>query len=478
MKVYNSLSRSVEEFIPINPSKVGMYTCGPTIYDRKQIGNFRTYTLSDLVYRSLKYNGFEVKYIMNFTDVGHLTGDNEGDADTGEDRLVKAAKRERKTAWDVAKMYEEMFVEDFDKLNLTRPDKFVKATDHIKEQIEMVQQLEDKGMAYKVSDGVYFDTAAYEKITGFKYGELSDLDQVKEGARVEPNPEKRNPRDFAVWKFSPILEKRDMEWESPWGKGFPGWHIECSAMSTKYLGEQFDVHVGGLDIKSTHHPNEIAQTQGVTGKQFVKYWIHGGLLMVDGERMATSLNNNYKIPDIVERGFSPIALRYLYMTAHYRGPLNFTWSSMTAAQNALDKLHNFVVQTTSLKSQATRVELSKEKLKKLDAYRQKFLEAVNNDLGFPQALAVMWEMLKSNIPDVDKLDLLLEWDQIMGLNLAEAGGKTVEISEDARELLKLREELRASGKFVEADQIRVKLEKLGWQVLDAAGGSRLKKIRN
>ncbi len=472
MKIYNSLTRQIEEFVPIKPPKVGMYTCGPTIYDRKQIGNFRTYVTSDLLYRLLKYNGFEVAYIMNFTDVGHLSGDNVGDADTGEDRMIKAAKRERKTAWEVAKMYELMFLEDFDKLNLIRPDKFVKATEHISEQIDLVKKLEDKGLTYRISDGIYFDTVVYEQKTKFKYGELSDLDQIREGTRIEPNLGKKNPRDFALWKFSPTGEKRDMEWpfDSAQGKGigFPGWHIECSAMSMKYLGEQFDLHLGGQDIKSTHHPNEIAQSQGVTGKQFVKYWVHGGLLMVDGERMATSLNNNYKVPDIEDKGFHPLALRYLYLTAHYRTPQSFTWSSLAGAQNAYDKLVGFVREVRS-KDQGSRTNLSREKLKKLDQYRARFWEVVNNDLNFPQGLAVMWEMLKSNVSDWDKLDLLLVFDQVLGLNLDKVD--EIVIPENITQLVAERERLRKTGEFVKADEVRVQMEKLGFIIKDTAHGS-------
>ncbi len=338
MKIYNSLTKTVEEFLAINPPEVGMYTCGPTIYDRKHIGNFRTYTLSDLLVRALTYEGYKVTHIMNFTDVGHLTGDNEGDADTGVDRLVKAAIRERKTAWDVAKEYEKLFLDDFEKMGLLNPAKFVKATDHIKEQIDLIKKLEEKGFVYKISDGVYFDTVSYEKNTGNKYGELSNLDSIKEGARVEPNPEKKNPRDFALWKFSPVGETRDMEWESQWGIGFPGWHIECSAMSMKYLGESFDLHIGGEDLRSTHHPNEIAQSEGATGKKFVNYWVHGAFVLIDGQRMSTSKGNNYNVRDIIEKGFDPLALRYLYLGTHYKKQLNFTWVSLQAAQNVINKL--------------------------------------------------------------------------------------------------------------------------------------------
>ena len=277
MKLYDSLSRRKKKFIPIDKDLVGIYTCGPTVYNFLQIGNWRTYVLGDVIVRSLKYLGFNTKYVMNITDVGHLVSD----GDEGEDKLEKGAKREGKTAWDVADMYTKDFRQGMHRMGLLKPEVLAKATSHIKEQIDLVEKLEKKGFAYKTSDGMYFDTQEFEK-QGNKYGELSTLDQIQEGARVEINKEKKNERDCALWKFSPEGKKRDMEWESPWGKGFPGWHIECSAMSMKYLGEKFDLHVGGEDLRSTHHPNEIAQSEGATGKKpFVKCWIHGAFLLVD-----------------------------------------------------------------------------------------------------------------------------------------------------------------------------------------------------
>ncbi len=309
MKLYNSLSRKVEEFKSIKPKNVGVYTCGPTVYDYLTIGNWRTYVLGDLVLRTLKYLGYDVQYIMNITDVGHLTGDNLGDADVGEDRMEKSAKREGKSAWDVAKFYTEDFLDGFGKLNLLEPLQFSKATEHIKEQIKLVLAIEERGFTYQIDDGIYFDTQKYES-QGNKYGELSTLDKIKEGARVKANPQKKDPRDFALWKFSPKNKKRDMEWKSPWGVGFPGWHVECSAMSMKYLGKQFDIHVGGEDLRSTHHPNEIAQSEAATGKKpFVKYWIHGAFLQVDGGRMGKSLGNAYTLQDIEKKGFESLTLR-------------------------------------------------------------------------------------------------------------------------------------------------------------------------
>ena len=462
MKIYNSLTRQIEEFAPLKPPKVGMYTCGPTVYDYVHIGNFRTYTTADFLVRLLKQDGYEVRYVINLTDVGHLTGDNLGDADLGADRMEESARRAGKSAYEIAEFYTRQFMIDAAKLNLVQPDVWCKATDHIAEQIELVQKLETKGFTYRTSDGIYFDTAKFPR-----YGELSSLDEIDFGARVEMNPGKKNPRDFALWKFSPKNEKRQMEWDSPWGVGFPGWHIECSAMSMKYLGESFDIHTGGEDLRSTHHPNEIAQSEAASGKPFVRYWVHGAFVLVDGGRMSKSLKNNYTLSDLEKKGFSPMALRYLYLTAHYRSPLNFTWSSLTGAQTVYDKLVGFIRAARSPQL-VTRSTISKEKLKKLDQYRSRFWEAVNNDLNFPQALAVVWEMVKSNISDRDKLDLLLDFDQVLGLDLANVGA--IEVPEAVKQLAAEREQIRKAGKFVEADDMRMQIEKMGYTVKDTAHG--------
>ena len=463
MKLFNSLTREVGEFVPLKKGKVGMYTCGPTVYDYVHVGNFRTYMTADLLVRLLRYNGYEVKYVMNITDVGHLTGDNLGDADLGRDRIEESARKMGKTAHEIAGFYTRQFLDDLDSLGLQRPDVLCKATDHIAEQIELVKKLEEKGFAYRISDGIYFDTRKFPR-----YGELSTLRETAGAARVEVNPEKRNPKDFALWKFSPKNEKRQMEWDSPWGVGFPGWHIECSAMSMKYLGESFDIHAGGEDLQSTHHPNEIAQSEAVTAKPFVRYWVHGAFLLVDGGRMSKSLGNNYTVTDLDGKGFGPMALRYLYLTANYRTPLNFTWSSLAAAQSAYDKLAEFV-RSRRAGEQESRRELSKEKLKKIDQFRTRFLEAVNNDLNLPQGLAVVWEMVKSNIPDMDKADLILDWDQILGLGLANAQ-EGVKVPDVVTKLVGERESLRKAGKFVEGDKARMQIEALGFIVKDTPTG--------
>jgi cysteinyl-tRNA synthetase len=471
MKFYNSITRQVEEFKPLKESgEVGVYTCGPTVYSFVTIGNWRTYTLGDLVVRTLGYLGYKPKYVMNITDVGHLTGDNLGDADTGEDRLEKAAKKEGKTAWDVANFYTDDFLRGFEKLGLIKPEVFCKATDHIPEQIAMVQAIEKAGFAYKIDDGIYFDTKAYET-KGNRYGELSTLDEIKAGARVEENKQKRDPRDFALWKFSPKDEKRQMEWESPWGVGFPGWHIECSAMSTKYLGDQFDVHIGGEDLRSTHHPNEIAQAEAATGKKpFVKYWLHGAFLQVDNGRMGKSLGNAYTISDVEAKGYSALDLRYFYLTGHYRKPLNFTWEALAAAKEALRGLRELVARS---KAQTERSMLSDEKLQKVDDFRAQFKAALEDDLNMPQALAVAWSMLKSNIPSEDKFDLAREFDSVLSLDLERI--ESLEVPEDIKKQLSLRDELRAKGDYVKADEVRNVVENAGYVVEDTPQGSVAKK---
>lgn len=501
MKLFNSLTRKIEEFKPINERKVGLYTCGPTVYDTATIGNFRTYVLSDLMVRTFRYFDYDVKYVMNLTDVGHLTGDNLGDADTGEDRMEKGAEREGKTAWDIASRYSQEFVQHMSLLNMVKPDNLVKATEHIDEQIELVKGLEKRGFTYKIADGIYFSTEAFEKM-GYKYGELSNLDELQTGARLEPNPEKKNKRDFALWKFSPKGKRRQMEWPFDFvvsasgnssvqakgkyaieeyrdsagvvhvkGRGFPGWHIECSAMSMKYLGEQFDVHVGGEDLRSTHHPNEIAQSEGATGKSpFVKYWVHGAFLLVDGGRMGKSLGNAYTLEDIKGKDYDPLALRYLYLSGSYRKQLNFTWEALDSAVSALDKLRRIY---KSSNDERERTILSGEKLNKIDSYRTSFDESIANDFDFPGALSVVWEVAKSNVPGIDKADLLRNFDRVLGLGFETWKPEEKKVTADVQKLLKKRDELRDEKKYSEADKVREKIEKLGFEIEDTEVGSRI-----
>ena len=464
----NSLSRKKASFEPIEKGKVGVYTCGPTVYDYASIGNWRTYMLGEMVVRLLMTGGFDVTYIMNLTDVGHLTGDNDGDADTGEDRMERAKAREGKTAWDIAKFYSEDFIESFQKLHLKEPKLFSRATDHIDEQIALVKRLEDNGLTYKTSDGIYFDVEAFEKV-GYKYGALSDLDEIQAGARVAMSDEKRGPRDFALWKFSPTVTKRDMEWDSPWGVGFPGWHVECSAMSMKYLGEQFDIHIGGEDLKSTHHPNEIAQAEGATGQHpFVKYWMHGAFLKVDGGRMGKSIGNAYTLHDVEEKGFDPLALRYFYMTAHYRSSLNFTWEALEAAQNALNNLRDTIWATMGSPTTEDAAAL------------KRFRERLEDDLDTPGALAVLWDMARdSDIDASTKLATLFRMDDFLGFGLDAERRAAQDALErkDVQELLDQRKRAREKKDFDASDALRDKLQELGFVVEDGRGGQTLRPVR-
>lgn len=513
LQIYNSLSRKTEEFKPVHEGSlnVGMYTCGPTVYDFAHIGNFRTYTTSDLLLRTLQYNGYEVDFVMNITDVGHLTGDNLGDADMGEDRMEKSAKREGKSAWEIAAFYTDAFLKDYKALNLIPPTHLVKATDHIKEQIELVKTLEEKGFTYQTSDGIYFDTTKFKD-----YGKLSNLDEIKEGARMEINPDKHNPRDFALWKFSyphgkfykehaasfdsaqdGSAMRRQMEWDSPWGVGFPGWHIECSAMAMKYLGPSFDIHVGGIDLRETHHPNEIAQSEAATGQHFVKYWVHGAFILVQGERMSKSKGNNYKLYDLEKDGYDALALRYLYMQVHYRQEMNFTLVALQAAQNALNKLREVFIRLDTTYSsseeqsdesirlpagQARSNSAMKQFNNGANIFEKRFLNAINDDLNFPEATAVMWELIKSDLPDNVKKKTLLKFDKVLGLDLENAQiirdrEEAIEIPDDIRQMVNQRKQLRNDHEYKAADQLRDKILRLGYELDDSEKGTKIKRVK-
>lgn len=477
IQLHNSLTRQKEVFEPISGTQeVGMYTCGPTVYDYPTIGNWRTYTLSDLTTRTLKLIGYNVTHVMNLTDVGHLTGDNDGDSSSGEDRLEKASKREGKSAWNVADFYGKDFLQSLTLLNIQVPDVVAKATDNIKEQIDLVKQIEKRGYTYKTSDGIYFDVAKYEK-DGNKYGELSTLDEIREGARVEINPERKDPRDFALWKFSPKDEKRDMEWESPWGLGFPGWHIECSAMGMKYLGETFDLHLGGEDLRSTHHPNEIAQSEAGTGqKPFVKYWIHGAFILINGGRMGKSLGNAYTIHDVIKKGFHPLALRYFYLTGHYRKQINFSWDALESAQNSLQQLWRI---GQKAKSESGKNPPSQEAIE----IWKEFLAAITDDLNMPQALATLrsgLDRVKNNPSDI--LFLMDNADLIFGLDLMnphEGFGKSTMDTKDLpsaiQKLINERNTARKSKDWQKADEIRDELESQGYTLVDENGETKILK---
>ncbi len=471
MKLYNTLTRSVEEFLPLVPQKVGMYACGITVYDYAHIGHMRKYTMDDVLVRVLRHAGYEVTHVQNITDVGHLVSDN----DEGEDKMEKGAKKYGKTVWEVAKEFEEFFFRSTDTMGIMRPDISCRATDHIQEQITLVKRLEEKGYTYRIDDGVYFDTSKFPT-----YGEMAKLDPegIKAGARVEMVAGKKNPTDFALWKFSPPTDHRQMEWESPWGKGFPGWHIECSAMAMKYLGEQFDIHTGGIDHIPIHHTNEIAQAEAATGKHpFVNFWVHHNFLRVDNEKMSKSLGNFYTLDDVIAKGYSPQALKLLFLGAHYRGQLNFTWETMAASQVAYDRMIGIICQT---KDEVERNVLSDEKLTKIQEYRTRFFDQLENDLHTPEALSVLWEVLKSNIPGRDKYDLIVEFDSVLGLGIVQSCAtlqkQSTEIPSGVMMLVEQRQQARDSKDFATADMLRDELQKLGWTVEDSAQGQKVKKL--
>lgn len=479
-KLYNSLTKKEEEFAPLNPPIVTLYTCGPTVYDYPHIGHGRKYVNDDILKRTLTLFGFQVKHVMNITDVGHLVSD----SDEGEDKLEKGAKKTGKTVWEVAKFYEEVFHEDMAKLNIIPPTVVPRATDNIPEQIELIKKLFENGYAYDTPEAVYFDVTKF-KDYGKLFGQSLEEKEVAVRADVKTGEHKKHPADFSLWfKRVGRFADHQMHWDSPWGDGFPGWHIECSAMSMKYLGETIDIHTGGIDHLPIHHPNEIAQSEGATGKQFVRFWMHYNFLNIKGEKMSKSRENFYRIADIVEKGFEPLDLRYFFLTSHYRKELNFTWEALEAARTARIRLVDVVVQLAGQKNaDSRRTTLSQEKMGKVDDYQKRFTEALENDLNMPQALAVVWETIKSNIPSEDKYDLVMGFNQVLGLDLAnslsaQAGKPQIansEIPDEIQKLVDKRNQLRGEKKWGEADVVRKEIEEKGWLVEDTAVGSKVVK---
>lgn len=455
IKLTNSLTKKKEEFTPIHTGKVGMYACGPTVYSTPTIGNYRTFITSDLLRRMLEFNGYEVKMVMNITDVGHLVSD----GDEGEDKMIKAMQREGKSAWDIAKIYTAEFLRDLDRLNISEPTVLPRATDHIEEQIEVIKDLEEKGFTYQISDGIYFDTSKLDD-----YGKLSgqDLEEKEEGARVAVNEEKKNASDFALWKFSPTDQQREMEWESPWGVGFPGWHIECSAMGEKYLDSPFDIHTGGIDLAPVHHENEIAQTQGARGNNLANYWIHGEFLMIDGGKMSKSLGNAYTIQDLIEKNFDPLAYRFFVMGANYRTLLNFTWQALEASQNALNKLYD------DLRSWPEPTEADAEAV-------EKFRGKISNDLDMPAAVAELWRVVNDDTMDLAvKGATLLKFDEVLGLNMENYLATPLVVPQEVLSLMDQRKQAREEKDWMQSDQLRDQIAEHGYIVEDTPEGQRVR----
>jgi len=462
LKFYNTLTRKKEVFKPIKDKKVGLYTCGPTVYWYAHIGNFRTYIFEDILRRVLEYNGYKVNHIMNITDVGHLTSN----ADTGEDKLEIGAKRERKTAKEIAEFYTRAFKNDLKRLNIQPPNFWAKASDYIKEQINLIRILEKKEFTYKIQDGVYFDTSKLKN-----YGKLAGLKKIKikAGARVEMAVGKKNPTDFALWKLTPSGIKRQQEWNSPWGKGFPGWHTECVAMSIKYLGIPFDIHTGGIDHIPIHHTNEIAQAEAAFGKILANFWLHGEFLTFEGGKMAKSEGNILTIQELIDKGFSPLAYRYLCLTTHYRSKLSFSLESLEAAKIALENLYQKIIE---LKSDNQKKKFVSEKNKN---YQEKFLDFINDDLNIPQALALTWNLLKdTEISPKYKYKILIDFDKIFGLNLNRV--KETKIPNSVKELVELRKKYRSQNNWQKSDEVRKEIKNLGWWVEDTTEGPKLKKL--
>jgi cysteinyl-tRNA synthetase len=462
LKLYNTLTRKKQIFRPLRPQQVGLYTCGPTVYWFAHIGNLRTYIFEDVLKRVLEYNGYKVKHVMNITDVGHLTSD----ADTGEDKIERAAKKEKKSAWEIAKFYEKAFKKDLKLLNIKEPDIWIRATETIEDQINLIKILEKKGFTYKISDGIYFDSSKLKS-----YGRLWPKKmKIKAGARIEMVPGKKNPTDFALWKFTPKGIKRQMEWDSPWGRGFPGWHTECVVMSKKFLGIPFDIHCGGVDHILIHHTNEIAQAEAAFRKILANYWLHGEFLLVEGKKMAKSLGNIYTLNDLIKKGFNPLAYRYLCLGAHYRSKLNFTFEGLKASQNALENLYQKIIEIKSkVKSQKSKLQF------KIQNYKKRFLNFINDDLNTPKALALMWDLIgDEKIPNERKYNLLLDFDRVFGLNLEKI--KKPKIPQKLKELVKIREEYRKRGDFKSADEIRKKIKEMGYWIEDTREGPKIKKI--
>jgi len=462
IQLYNTLYRKKQIFKPLKDKKVGLYTCGPTVYLYAHIGNLRTYLFEDILRRTLEYNKYKVKQVMNITDVGHLTSD----ADTGEDKLEKGAKRENKTVWQVADFYTKHFKKDLKNLNIQEPSVWIKATDTIKEQIDLIKTLEKKGFTYKINDGVYFDTSklkTYGRLWGNKIEKIKQ--EMKAGARIKMVKGKKNPTDFALWKFSPKTTKRQMEWKSPWGVGFPGWHTECVAMGAKELGIPFDIHCGGIDHIQIHHTNEIAQSETAYNKILARFWLHGEFLLLNKGKMSKSKGNLTILDDLIKKGINPLAYRYLCLTAHYRSQLIFSEQNLQASQNALDKIYNKIpeLKTKTIKP------INKKEIK---PYQDKFLKLINDDLDMPQALALFWKVLNSKkLSNNEKYLLALDFDKVLGLNLNNI--KKQDIPKKIKELVKQREKYRIEKQWEKADQIRKEIEKLGYNIEDTKKGTKI-----
>ena len=459
LKLYNTLTKRKEIFKPIHGNEVRIYSCGPTVYKDATIGNMRTNVFMDILRRVLKYNGYTLKHVMNITDVGHLVSD----ADEGEDKMIKSAKEEGKTPLEIAEFYTKRFLKDLKDLNIDKPEIICKATDHIDDMLKFVEELMKKGYAYETSTAIYFDVSKLDE-----YGVLSgiNLEEQKEGARVEVDKEKKNPYDFALWIKAP--ENHLMKWDSPWGLSYPGWHIECSAMSKKYLGEEFDIHTGGIDLVPTHHENEIAQSKGLTGKNPARFWIHGEYLLINGGKMSKSLGNVYLLSDIIKRGYSPLSYRIFCFSASYRNKLNFTWEAMEASNKALIKLKE------AYKKHLEGNDDVQEEI--INEFENKFHEAINDDLNMPLAMSIVWEVAKYNLKSKKLANLLLKFDTVLGIKIDELEENKEEIPDEVLELVEKRKQARQDKNWELSDKIRDEINKKGYNIKDQKDGVIIEKL--
>jgi cysteinyl-tRNA synthetase len=452
LKFYNTLTKSKDIFEPINKEEVRIYSCGPTVYKNATIGNMRTNIFQDILRRVLRYNGYKIKHAMNITDVGHLVSD----GDEGEDKMLKSAREEHKTPMQIAEYYTKLFFDDLADLNIETPEIVCKATEHIPDMLEYVKKLMKNGYAYETSNTIYFDVSKLDK-----YPILTniDIENQKAGARVDVDPEKRNPYDFALWIKAP--ENHLMKWDSPWGPSYPGWHIECSAMGQKYLGDQFDIHTGGIDLIPTHHENEIAQSKGKCGKIPARYWLHGEYLLIDGGKMSKSLGNVYLVKDIKERGYDPIVYRLFSYSCHYRNKLNFTWDGIDASARSLERLRN----SYRLNLEGND-ELNKDDIEKLEQIENKFHEAINDDLNMPLAMSFVWEVARFEKKNIEVANLLKKFDTVLGIKIDAEVKKDTDIPEEIKEIIEQRKQARIDKDFQKSDKLRDELTKRGYTVKD------------
>lgn len=456
---YNTLTKKKQIFIPLNPKEVKIYSCGPTVYKDATIGNMRTNIFQDVLRRVLRYNGYKIKHVMNITDVGHLVSD----GDEGEDKMLKSAREEHKTPLEIANHYTKLFFNDLESLNIETPEVVCKATEHIKEMLEYVKELMKNGYAYETSTAIYFDISKLDK-----YPILSNLnvEEQKAGARVDVDPEKRNPYDFALWIKAP--ENHLMKWDSPWGPSYPGWHIECSAMGRKYLGEQFDIHTGGIDLIPTHHENEIAQSKGACGKIPANYWMHGEYLLINGGKMSKSLENVYLIKDLKEKGYDPIVYKLFSYSCHYRNKLNFTWEGIEAASKSLERLKKGYKAHLEGKDEVDNRTVSE--------YEERFHKAINDDLNMPAAMSVVWEVVRAEEKSPKLAELLFKFDTVLGLKIEEETKKQVEeIPQEILNLVDQRKIARENKDWIKSDELRELINQKGYDIKDTKQGTEIKK---